>query len=139
MSDGIVDSPKGGGQSGSPVETRRRWTLRDIAVYGFYRIRLLRNCVLLAHIYQSSENTPLYQHLAGRKNPMWHYTRVIWVSNGQSVYPSRRGIDAQRIINPAQSRFGGGCLTDVQCAAVALTERRGHPLLHRQDLTQAAP
>ncbi len=47
MSDGIVDSPKGGGQSGSPVETRRRWTLRDIAVYGFYRIRLLRNCVLL--------------------------------------------------------------------------------------------
>ena len=39
--------------------------------------------VELAHIYQSSENTPLYQHLAGRKNPMWHDTRVIWVSNGQ--------------------------------------------------------
>jgi uncharacterized protein involved in exopolysaccharide biosynthesis len=46
MADGIPDSIKGGTQIGGLSETRRRWTLRDIAVYGFYRIRLLRNCVV---------------------------------------------------------------------------------------------
>lgn len=29
------------------VERRRRWTARDLAVYAFYRRRLLRNCLLL--------------------------------------------------------------------------------------------
>lgn len=62
MADGVMDGPgagphaggshgggthAGGSQGARSAETRRRWTLRDVAVYGFYRIRLLRNCVLL--------------------------------------------------------------------------------------------
>lgn len=35
------------GPAASAQETRRRWTLRDLAVYAFYRRRLLRNCLLL--------------------------------------------------------------------------------------------
>ena len=52
MADGVMDSPGAGSHAGvshggRSAETRRRWTLRDVAVYGFYRIRLLRNRVLL--------------------------------------------------------------------------------------------
>lgn len=55
MSDATIDTLPGAPASGSggigpapgATETRRRWTLRDLAVYAFYRRRLLRNCLLL--------------------------------------------------------------------------------------------
>lgn len=40
----------GAGPAPGPQETRRRLTLRDLAVYAFYRRRLLRNCLLFGLI-----------------------------------------------------------------------------------------
>ena len=69
----------------------------------------------------------------------WHYNRVIWDSNGEFLNPSRPRINVQRIVNPAQGGFGGGGLANMLGAAVALAERRGDPLLHREYLAQTRP
>ncbi len=45
MSDATIDTQSG--SAGGQPETRRRWTMRDLAVYAFYRRRLLRYCLLL--------------------------------------------------------------------------------------------
>ena len=45
MSDATIDTQPG--SAGGQPETRRRWTMRDLAVYAFYRRRLLRYCLLL--------------------------------------------------------------------------------------------
>ena len=45
MSDTTIDTQPG--SAGGQPETRRRWTMRDLAVYAFYRRRLLRYCLLL--------------------------------------------------------------------------------------------
>ena len=80
-----------------------------------------------------------YQHAMPLPQSKWHYTRVIWGSNGQFLHPSGTHLDAQRLVNPVQCRLSGGGLSDMQGAAIALAERRRHPLLHREDLAQPGP
>lgn len=70
---------------------------------------------------------------------MWHYNRVIGGSGGASLDPSRRRIDAQRLINPSQGRFRDRRLADMQRVSIPLLEGRGHPSLHREDLAQPGP
>jgi hypothetical protein len=52
---------------------------------------------------------------------------------------SWRGIDAKRVVDLAQGRFGDAGLADMQRAAVTLAEGGGDALLHRQGLTQTGP
>src|SRR5712672_1391460 len=69
----------------------------------------------------------------------WHYIGVAGRSDGVFLNASWRGIDAKRVVDLAQGRFGDGSLADMQRAAVTLAEGGGDALLHRQGLTQTGP
>ena len=82
---------------------------------------------------------PRYQYITLRPPTEWHDNRVVEGSDGEFPGPSWRRVDFQRVVNPAQGRFGCGRLADMRSASVTLAERRGDPLLYRKDLAQPCP
>src|ERR1019366_3422693 len=91
-------------------------------------------------IFNTDQNKPcLIRPLRALSRPSGTTSTSCGGSHDEFPDPSRRGVDAQSVVDLAQPWLGEGCLADMESAAVALTERRRQPLLHRQDLAQTGP